>query len=420
MCNRFMAIVAVLLLNSSFCVFAQSAGLTAISLEQALSLTVERNPDLVAFGHQLNVQRGRVRQSSLGPNPSLDLELENFAGTGALKRADGAATTVSLQWVLERGKRDGRTAVSNAELSLLQADASVRRVDEAAETAHIYLNCLEYQALLLQAEESVLLYKRLAGAAKKRVDSGRSPAADLARVEAALAEQNLGLDDYAHSLEVAVRRLAAQWGETNPSFSRVLGNAQSLPEFVDFAVLRERVAGNPSLSRFLVERRLRETEIRLAKLRAKPNWRVRAGLRHIERTGDQAFVAGITIPLSVRNKNQGRIAEKRAELSVSQAKQVAERIRVETELFAVYQELRHELHIATTYRDEILPRVQAALSETEQAYAAGRYSYLELRSAQDDALDARTNAITAAINAKRRVIEIERLTGTTIDGRGEG
>jgi hypothetical protein len=45
---------------------------------------------------------------------------------------------------------------------------------------------------------------------------------------------------------------------------------------------------------------------------------------------------------------------------------------------------------------------------------------LELRSAQDDALDARTIAITAAINAKRGLIEIERLTGTTIDGRGQG
>ena len=418
MSNRFMVIAVVLLLNSTLCAFPQSEGQNAMSLAQALRLTVERNPDLVAFGYQLTAQRGRVHQSSLAPNPTLDLEVENFAGTGPLTGVNGAETTVSLQWVLERGKRDGRTAVSNAELSLLQADALVRRVDEAAETAHLYLNCLEYQALLLQAEESVLLYNRLAGAAKKRVDAGRSPAADLARVEAALAEQNLGLDDYAHSLEVAVRRLAAQWGETSPSFSRVLGSAQSLPDLVDFGVLSERVTENPSLSRFLVEERLRETEIRLAKLRAKPNWRVRAGVRHIERTGDQAFIAGITIPLRVRNKNQGRIAEKRAKLSVSQAEQVVERIRVETELFAVYQELQHELHIATTYRDEILPRVQAALSETEKAYAAGRYSYLELRSAQDDALDARTNVIKGAINAKRRVIEIERLTGTTIDGRG--
>lgn len=420
MCNRFMALIAMLMLSSTCSVFAQGEGQTTISLEQALRLTVERNPELVAFGHQLIAQQGRVQQSSLAPNPTLDVEIENFAGTGPLKGLDGPETTVSLQWVLERGKRNGRTEVSNAEMSLLQADALVRRVDEAAETAHLYLNCLEYQALLLQAEESVLLYERLAEAAQKRVNAGRSPAADLARVEVALAEQNLGLDDYAHSLEVAVRRLAAQWGETSPAFSRVRGNAQSLPSLVEFGVLRVRVAGNPSLSRFLVEERLRETEIRLAKLRAKPNWRVRAGVRHIERTGDQAFIAGITIPLGVRNKNQGRIAEKRAELSRSQADQVAERIRIETELFAVYQELHHELHIATTYRDEILPRVQAALSETEKAYAAGRYSYLELRSAQDDALDARTIAITAAINAKRGLIEIERLTGTTVDGRGQG
>jgi cobalt-zinc-cadmium efflux system outer membrane protein len=292
-------------------------------------------------------------------------------------------------------------------MSLLQAEVEIRRLDAAAETARAFLQSLANQAQLSQTDEAVQLAQKTVLAVTKRVLAGRTPGADLARAE-------VERDDIEHDLLTSLRRLAAQWGDTDPTFTRVSGNMAELPTPASFSSLLSRIDENPSLARYLSEQRLREAELRLAQQDAKPSWRVTAGIRHLQLTDDQAFMAGITIPLATRNRNQGRIAETRAALAMTDASRTATRVRIETQLFALYQQLQHSLHRVTALRDEILPRAEKALSETERAYEMGRYSYLELRVAQADALRARTAVVVAIIDAHRNTIEIERLTGTTL------
>ena len=159
---------------------------------------------------------------------------------------------------------------------------------------------------------------------------------------------------------------------------------------------------------------MREAQLRLAQAQARPDWQLNAGVRRLEQLDDQALVAGITIPLARRNRNQGRIAAAHAQLAMADAERTATRVQIETQLFALYQELQHSLHRAATLRDEILPRVERALADTERAYAAGRYGYFELRVVQADVLTARTALLEASIDAHRNLTEIERLTGTTL------
>ncbi len=331
---------------------------TTISLDLAISETLERNPELIAFGYQIEAQRGRVLQSELRPNPELGITLENIAGTGPFSGVDGAEATISLAWVLERGKRERRIDASRAGVSLLQIEAEIKRLDAAAETARMYLQSLANQAQLSQTDEAVRLAEVTVIAVQKRVQAGRIPAADLARAEVELSRMRLEREDLEHELLTSLRRLAAQWGDTQPTFTRVSGNLAELPTPDSFSSLLARIDENPSLARYMSEQRLREAELRLAQQGAKPDWRLTAGIRQLQLTGDQAFVAGITIPLTTRNRNQGRIAEARAALALTDASRTATRVRIETQLFALYQELQHSLHRATTLRDEILPRAE--------------------------------------------------------------
>ncbi len=405
-----------LLLAFSNATVAQSTSTTddTISFDIAIKKTLEKNPALLAFGYQIEVQRGRVLQSELRPNPELGIILENVAGTGPFSGVDGAEVTISLAWVLERGKRERRIDASRAGVSLLETEAEIKRLDAAAETARMYLQSLANQAQLSQTHEAVRLSAKTVLAVRKRVQAGRTPAADLARAEVELSRMRLEREDLEHELETSLRRLAAQWGDTQPTFTRVSGNMAELPTLDSFSSLLARIDENPSLARYMSEHRLREAELRLAQQGAKPNWRVTAGIRQLQQTDDQAFMAGIIIPLATRNRNQGRIAAARAALAMTDASRTATRVAIETQLFALYQELQHSLHRATTLRDEILPRVEKALAETERAYEMGRYSYFELRIAQADALRARTAVIIAIIDAHRNTIEIERLTGATL------
>ena len=112
--------------------------------------------------------------------------------------------------------------------------------------------------------------------------------------------------------------------------------------------------------------------------------------------------------------NSRRIAEARAKLQGVDADRIATQLQIETHLFARYQELQHSLHQTKTLRDEVLPRVEQALADTQSAYASGRYSYLELQLVQAEVLSARTALVEASIDAHKHLIEIERLTGTTL------
>ncbi len=406
-----------LLAVSSTASFAQSASANdqaALKLNAAIARTLESNPRLIAYGYQLRAQQGRLQQAQLKPNPELGLLVENAAGSGDFQGIDGAETTLSLAWVLERGKRERRVDAARAGISLLETEAEIQRLDVAAETARAFLDTLALQERLIQTDDAVALAEQTAAAVKKRVQAGRTPAADLARAEAELARMRLDREDIEHELRTAHRRLAAQWGETQPRFARVNGDVHQLPVPDAYANLLARLEQNPDLSRYLNEKRLREAELRLAEARAKPNWQLTAGVRRLERTDDQAFIAGITIPLTTRNRNEGQISEARARLAMTDADRAATRVQIETQLFALYQELQHSLHRAATIREEILPRIELALKDTERAYAAGRYGYFELRVVQAELLDTRTALVESSIDAHRHVIEIERLTGAAV------
>ena len=103
-----------------------------VSLNEAIARTLEHHPALLAFGYQIEAQKGRVRQSGLRPNPELRVSIEDALGTGAASSLDIAETTLSLAWVWERGKRQGRVDAARAGASLLEVDAEIRRLDAAA------------------------------------------------------------------------------------------------------------------------------------------------------------------------------------------------------------------------------------------------------------------------------------------------
>lgn len=385
-----------------------------IGLEEAISKTLTRNPALVAFGYQIEAQRGRLTQSELSPNPELGLMVENVLGSGAFEGGDRAETTLSLGWVLERGKRQARTAAARARVSVFESEADIRRTDTAAETARLFLESLANQERLVQTQAAVTLGESTVTAVGERVRAGRTPDAELARAEAQLARTRLAREDVEHELETSSHRLAAQWGERQPNFLSVSGNLHEMPEVEEFSRLLTRIEHNPTVMRYVTQQRLGEARLRLAESEAKPNWRVNAGIRRLEQSDDQALVAGITIPLTLRNRNQGRIAEARANLAGVQAGRAATRLQLETQLFAFYQELQHSLHRTKTLREEVLPRIEAALVDTLHAYTTGRYGYFELQLVQSEVLSTRMALVDASIDAHNRLIEIERLIGTVM------
>ena len=67
-----------------------------ITLRDALSLALMKNPELAAFSWEVRALDARALQAGLAPNPELGLEIEEFAGTGEASAFDSAESTISL------------------------------------------------------------------------------------------------------------------------------------------------------------------------------------------------------------------------------------------------------------------------------------------------------------------------------------
>ncbi|TAM26593.1 MAG: TolC family protein [Nevskiaceae bacterium] len=388
-----------------------AGGGAPLTLEEAVGRTLQSSPDLKTFGYELTAQDGRTRQAGASPNPELVIDVEDAFGTGSRSGVSALQTTISLRQVLERGALLQRVTVASRGRELLDAELVEKRLDAASEAARRFIQVLSDQARLHLTHEATALAEKTVKAAALRVRAAKVPEAELGRAEAALARTRLEHEDVEHALLTSRRQLAALWGDTEAAFGEAQGQLTQLPALAPYESLSARIRSNPSLLKFSSEARLREAELKLAEQRRRPAWTVTTGLRRFEAGDDFAAVVGISIPLPFRDRGEGSIATAQAQLEQVDASRSATEVRVLTQLFELFQELQHTRHVADTLDTEVLPRVQAALKQTEYAYERGRYSYLELVAAQRELLEVKRARIQSAVDAYGYATEIDRLTG---------
>ena len=248
-----------------------------------------------------------------------------------------------------------------------------------------------------------------------RVKAAKVPRAEADRAQAQLARSRLEEEHAEHELLSARRRLTALWGQSEPDFAAVRGGLSALPVLPAYESLRARLEKNPDFERFVSEQRLREAELRVAETRRRPPWQVSAGVRRFEDGDDHAVVLGVTIPLPSRDYGRGALVTAHAESEAVAVRREALRVQLDSELFAIYQELKHAYTEVSVLRDDVLPKVQQAMESSRYAYERGRYSYLEWVAAQRELLDTRRSLLAASANAHRYRVEVERLTGASLE-----
>ncbi|HEU5137986.1 MAG TPA: TolC family protein [Steroidobacteraceae bacterium] len=397
-----------------FCAAAGLANAQSLTLNQAVSRTLERNPELAVLAIESEAQSGVLQQAGARPPIEAGLLAENVAGSGAYSSVDSAETTLSIGFLLERGARDRRIEVARAGSDLLAADARIKRIDLAAETAQRFVTVLEHQQALTDSTSATQLAEQSLAAVHTRVVAAKVPKAEEARAQATLARARLAQEHAEHELATARHRLAAMWGSTEPEFSNVQGDLFNTPSPQPFESFRAGLEQNPEIERLLSEKRVREAEARLAELRARLPWHVSAGVRRFEATSDHAFVVGVTVPIASGDLARGATAEARARSRLVDAKGAAMRVRLDAELFALYQEYRHAHTEVSILRNEVLPRIEEALEQSQYAYERGRYGYGEWVAAQRELLDVRRALVEATAKLHQYRIELERLTGTAV------
>ena len=383
-----------------------------VSFGEAALLALEHNPGLKPFNPALRAADGNILQASLRPNPTLDGQVENIAGTGANRGFDAAESTLAVGQLIERkGKREARRDVQLAEKALVFSDYEIARRDLFTEVGKAYAQALAAQEKVALYADFVTLNESFLPEIDKRIEAGKVTAVERVRARTAVATARLAGQQAQREFRTASLRLAATWGSTAPGFTAVEGRLGGLPSLADQALLESRLIHHPAYRKDSREISKSQAENRLAQIKGKPDVTVRGGVRHFWESNDEvALVVGFSMPLPFNDWNQGEVAATAAQIEVAEKQRAATLIGLKTSLNQSLQILTDTRREVDTIKAELLPGAQEAFDGVQDGYSKGRFGYLDLIEARRNLIEARVQLLTASAAYHEAAAEIAGLT----------
>ncbi len=387
-----------------------------LTLRQAVAFALEKSPELAVYSAEMRASEARLVQAGVKPNPEASADFEDFAGSGAFTGSSQMQTTLRLSSLVELGgKRARRREAATAARDLAGREYDLKRIDVLADVTERFIAVVAAQEGLSLAREATASAEASLRIVCQRVEAGRTSSLEEKKAAVALARSRIEEQRAERELAAARTRLAATWGSATAAFDRAEAELFALEALPALDSLLTRIADSPEIARWATVKRLRESEIRLARAKRTPDATLGAGARRFEGSDDHAFVAGVSLPLPLFDRNRGGVAESQALLEKAEAAQRAAETEWRSALSSLYQDLVSASVEVESTRREILPQAEEALRIAEQGYREARFSYLELADAQRTLLEVRRRHVAAATTYHLVVVEIERLTGQPLN-----
>ena len=394
---------------------AEHVSQNELTLEQAITLSAERNPLVRAMAAESDSVAGRAAIEALPPAWTLQTEFENFAGTGNVSGIDGLESTVQLSRVIERGgKLALRKELGARQIDALAAEHRVRRTELSAEVARRFIHVVSDQQSLTTAHRATELARTARNVVKERVDAGAASPAMLSRAEIALARAEIDQEHAEHELASSRVNLSVLWGDPQGSFGTAAGAIFELPSLESLEAYAQRLEASPDVARFASDALAEDTRLRLAEASRAADVSIAAGVRRLEALDDHALLASFSIPLGTRQKAALEQRSARANRARVDASRESRLLELRAQLFELYQEISHARTEAEALHKTIRPQAEDMLKTTERGYRAGRFSLLELADAQTQLLEVEREAIASAAQFHTLLVEIQRVTGAPI------
>jgi len=389
-----------------------------ITLRDALAAALLRNPDLASFSWEIRVREARALQAGLRPNPELALEVENVAGSGAFNGVGRAETTLTLGQLIELGgKRMKRRRVAELGATLAGWDYEVLRIEVFAAVERAFNGLLAAQERLRLTGELLDLAARSRDSVARQVQAGAASPVERTRAEVALATQALERRSAEAAQEAARARLAATWGGRKALYERAAGDLFAIAVPPTREEILRRLSANPDIARWVEEIELRKAVVALEDARRISDPVASAGVRRLEESNDTTVVFSVRVPLQVFDRNQGARLAARRDLTKARHQRAAVEVGVRTALEVVIQELTASYQEVVSLREQLLPKAEQSYRSVRQGYLRGLFRYLDVLDAQRSLFGLRSRELNALLDYHNAVAEIERLTGTPIQGR---
>ena len=383
---------------------AEPAPAYAELLRQAQSTA----PRLAESEANVRAAQGQAEQAGTRPNPTLGLEVENFAETRHPGGLSQEQATLSASQTLELGgKRAARTAAGRAQVDAAQAQARQARADFAYDLALAYVSAEAAQARADLIAQDLDRAQDDLRVARALVEAGREADLRAVQAQAAVTAARADLEGARAEAGEALGRLAAMAGAPAPYTAvgpSLLAQAATLA-----ARPPEPPAVIPTVAAAQAERDAAARRVQIERTRATPDVTVSLGARRLP--GDStALVAGVSAPLPLFDRNRGSVSAAGAQLNAAEARLRAARLDAEAAWRSgLFRATSAQAGLAAAKEGEAA--AAEAYRLTRIGFEAGRAPLIEVLSARRALTEAQLRTLDARSQRIRAEAALARLGG---------
>lgn len=378
-----------------------------LTLRVALAEVRRQSPAVRAAALETRAVDAEADQAGRRLNPSLSIELENFSGSGGLTGFDQSETTIALEQTFRLGsKRILSERAARARQAVASADCAVILREIELETAITYSELVAAVQLRVLAEDSADLADQLVNIVERRVDAGSAAPPELSRARVDAAALRATVNTTQADVDRLRYAIALLWNSAAPNFS------EPEPSVIESTVVEETSSvAHPALDRAEAAIRARMADQDLARSLATPDVTVSAGFRRFEETGEDAFIAGVSVPLPLfdRGRDSVRAAALRGE-AASLSREVTQQQLLSRQRAAVAarRAAQSRLDLLAT---EARPAAEEAYAAAIRGYEIGRFDLTSTVNARAALLDTNLAVIDAEFTLHREDLRLRALIG---------
>ena len=396
-----------------------------LTLDRAISIAVERHPNIIASRNSVDAAQSRVGQARANYYPQLDMS----AGYSRVKPASAsqafnAGSSSFNQYVaslsLSQNIYDFGTTKTQIDIQSFNLEASRDDLGSTTDTIifnvkQAYFNVLKTRRTRDVAEETVSQFVKHLDQAKGFYEVGTKPKFDVTKAEVDLSTAKLNLIRAENAQRVAITSLNNALGIQDAPEYMVEDNLSFQKYAITFGEAIERAYANrPDLKAVVSRRIAAEKAVALAE---KGYYPFLTGTAGYSRTGESfplqnswSVGATLSFPIFSGYLTKNQVAEARANLEVAKANEEAFRQNIFLEVKQDYLGLAEaEERVANT--ELTVKQATENLDIANGRYAAGVGNPIEVTDAEVSLSNAKTEYIGALYDYRVSRASIEKALG---------
>lgn len=379
---------------------------TPLSLQQAIHIALQSNPDLLVLQRELEASEGQLLQSQARPNPELAYLLEDT-------RSETRTQILQLNIPVELGgKRAARIAAAQGGQALARAELAAQRNVVRAAVIAAFFDVLATQERVSLIQASIDLAKRGSEAVAKRVSAGKVSPVEESKARVTEAGVKFELSQAHSEQRSAVRRLSNLLGANTSRGLEVNGKLTAMPALPQQHLIEQQLEHTPAMQRAQIEVQRRKSLVDVERSKRIPDLTLNFGIKRPNELQRNQVVVGFSLPIPLFDRNQGNVLEALKREDKAREELQAAKLRLSNDVLLAYERLSVARDEISALQSEVLPGANSAYDAASLGFTHGKFSFLEVLDAQRTLLAAKTQYIKAQAEAHRSAADLDRLLGT--------